>query len=203
MSKVFGLRYKNEKYIMVDDIFKYAPSYTQAYKNSKDFVKKKNITDFLYFKKDQHQNKWFISDGKSNKYDKIFIPENSVKFDIELISLNHHLNQISKLKEIINNLILENKDLIIQQKNANINNHELNNILTKLEYENQFYNTMNIVNQTNTIMSDSISVSDNITISDSISISDNTYSMDNSDNSDTFSYVPYNDNIFRQISQIN
>ena len=194
MSKVFSLRYKNHKYIMVDDIFKYAPSYTQAYKNAKDFVKKKNITDFLYFKKDQHQNKWFISDGKSNKYDKLFILEKSVKFDIELISVNHHLNQISKLKEIINNLILENKDLIIQQKNANINNYELNNILTNLEYENIFYNTIDIVNRTNTI------ISDNITISDNIYNSDNSDNSDNSNNSDTFSYVPYNDNIFKQFS---
>ena len=60
-----------EEYISSDVLFEKAPLYCKVSRTGRDLIKKKKITDYIFAKL---VNKvWCVSDGKSYKYDKIFI----------------------------------------------------------------------------------------------------------------------------------
>ena len=60
-----------EEYVSSDVLFEKAPLYCKVSRTGRDLIKKKKITDYIFAKL---VNKvWCVSDGKSYKYDKIFI----------------------------------------------------------------------------------------------------------------------------------
>ena len=60
-----------EEYISSDVLFEKAPVYCKVSRTGRDLIKKKKITDYIFAK--LINKVWCVSDGKSYKYDKIFI----------------------------------------------------------------------------------------------------------------------------------
>ena len=60
-----------EEYISSDVLFEKAPVYCKLSRTGRDLIKKKKITDYIFAK--LINKVWCVSDGKSYKYDKIFI----------------------------------------------------------------------------------------------------------------------------------
>ena len=60
-----------EEYISSDVLFEKAPLYCKLSRTGRDLIKKKKITDYIFAK--LVNKEWCVSDGKSYKYDKIFI----------------------------------------------------------------------------------------------------------------------------------
>jgi hypothetical protein len=60
-----------EEYISSDVLFEKAPVYCKLSRSGRDLIKKKKITDYIFAK--LINKVWCVSDGKSYKYDKIFI----------------------------------------------------------------------------------------------------------------------------------
>ena len=60
-----------DEYISSDVLFEKAPVYCKLSRSGRDLIKKKKIADYIFAK--LVNNKWCVSDGKSYKYDKIFI----------------------------------------------------------------------------------------------------------------------------------
>jgi len=60
-----------DEYISSDVLFEKAPVYCKLSRSGRDLIRKKKITDYIFAK--SVNNKWCVSDGKSYKYDKIFI----------------------------------------------------------------------------------------------------------------------------------
>lgn len=68
------INYKKEKYILCDDVMKQAPIYSKGARNTRSLIKNKNINEDMYlFFKQKEDGKWTIADGKSIKYDKVFL----------------------------------------------------------------------------------------------------------------------------------
>ena len=67
------IEYQNNIYINGDYILENAPIYSKGVRSSRDLVKKKNIDKTLYIYARYKDNNWIISDGKSAKFDKVFI----------------------------------------------------------------------------------------------------------------------------------
>ena len=74
--------YNNIEYICVDYVYNNAPIYSKTCRNGRDLIKKKNITEFIYLR--YKGDKWVVSDGKSMKYDKIFIKKDFINTIPEL-----------------------------------------------------------------------------------------------------------------------
>ena len=72
----------NTEYILSDDLLNKAPVYSKNCRNGRDIIKKYNIQDCIYSK--LVENKWILSDGKSKKYDEIFIKKSFVELIPEL-----------------------------------------------------------------------------------------------------------------------
>lgn len=60
-----------EEYVSSDVLFEKAPVYCKLSRTGRDLIKKKKITDYIFAK--LVNKEWCVSDGKSYKYDKIFI----------------------------------------------------------------------------------------------------------------------------------
>jgi hypothetical protein len=80
------ISYKNIEYICVDYIYNNAPIYSKTCRNGRDLIKKKDIKDFIYLR--LKDNVWVVSDGKSMKYDKIFIKKDFINSIPELNNLD-------------------------------------------------------------------------------------------------------------------
>ena len=80
------ISYKNVEYICVDYIYNNAPIYSKTCRNGRDLIKKKDIKDFIYLR--LKDNVWVVSDGKSMKYDKIFIKKDFINSIPELNNLD-------------------------------------------------------------------------------------------------------------------
>lgn len=67
------------KYVECDKVMDMAPIYSKGAKNTRGLVKIKKIPEdmFTYAKKNKN-NKWELSDGKSMKFDKIFLKKEFV-----------------------------------------------------------------------------------------------------------------------------
>jgi hypothetical protein len=68
--------YNKIDYISVDYVFNNAPIYSKTCRGPRDLIRKKNINDFIYLR--QREGKWILSDGKSMKFDKIFIKKDII-----------------------------------------------------------------------------------------------------------------------------
>jgi hypothetical protein len=68
----------NKNYVNADYVLKNAPIYSKGIRSSRDLIRKKNINcdNFIYSKFEN--NAWIVSNGKSVKFDKVFILENFV-----------------------------------------------------------------------------------------------------------------------------
>lgn len=66
-------KYNNKTYILADFILEKAPIYSKGCRSTRDLIKKKQIneSDYLFARLDDNQ--WVITDGKSPKFDKVFI----------------------------------------------------------------------------------------------------------------------------------
>ena len=106
-----------QEYISSIELFEKAPVYCKVSRTGRDLIKKKKITDFIFAK--LVDKKWILSDGKSNKFDKVFfkkkfvdtIPEvsqdkiivddNNVQLAPDII----HLEDNEKFKDENNNIL--------------------------------------------------------------------------------------------------
>jgi hypothetical protein len=68
--------YNKVDYICVDYVFNNAPIYSKTCRGPRDLIRKKNINDFIYLR--QREGKWILSDGKSMKFDKIFVKKDII-----------------------------------------------------------------------------------------------------------------------------
>jgi hypothetical protein len=80
------ISYNNIEYICVDYVYNNAPIYSKTCKNGRDLIKKKDIKDFIYLR--LKDNVWVVSNGKSMKYDKIFIKKDFINSIPELNNLD-------------------------------------------------------------------------------------------------------------------
>jgi hypothetical protein len=70
-KKMAAIILNQEEYILADDLFENAPVYCKMIRNSRELMKKKKITDYIYAR--FMDDKWDITNGKSNKFDKVLI----------------------------------------------------------------------------------------------------------------------------------
>ena len=159
----------NEEYISSEELFLKAPIYCKVSRTGRDLIKKKKITDYIFAK--LIDKKWTVSDGKSNKFDKVFykksfidtIPEmnqieeqviiddNNIQLAPEIIQLtdhekfkdeNNNILEIETRGERYNNSIyFKVKDVMIGFKLDNLDK----NIIDKKSYfkENEHYKYFN------------------------------------------------------------
>ena len=78
--------YNNTEYICVDYVYNNAPIYSKTCRNGRDLIKKKDINDFIYLR--LKDDKWVVTNGKSMKYDKIFIKKDYISKIPELNGLD-------------------------------------------------------------------------------------------------------------------
>lgn len=86
MELINIVKIENKKYVMADDLATHAPLYTKGMRSGKDLVKRKNIKDKWWAYAREVDGIWKKSDGKSRKYDKVFIREKYVKAKIKELS---------------------------------------------------------------------------------------------------------------------
>jgi len=89
-------------YIQGEYILDNAPIYSKGCRSSRILVKNKNITDYIFARK--IDNSWTQSDGKSAKFDKVFIKIDILKTIPELSNNNEIIvddNGIEKAPDII------------------------------------------------------------------------------------------------------
>jgi hypothetical protein len=99
-----SINYKNINYILADCILEKAPIFSKGVRSSRDLIKKKNIDVKDYVFARLKDNKWEISDGKSAKYDRVFLVDNLVKNIPELNNTNEKVTDdkgVEKAPEII------------------------------------------------------------------------------------------------------
>jgi hypothetical protein len=65
------------KYVSCDDVINKAPIYSKGSRNTREFLKNKSIDDNMYIfaKQNEENNKWIKTNGKSIKFDKVFLNE--------------------------------------------------------------------------------------------------------------------------------
>lgn len=94
------------EYVQSDILLEKAPVYCKGVRSLKDFITKKNITEYTFAKLNK-ENIWTVSDGKSRKYDKLFfaksfvdtIPEINEETEIETIDKKDILPEIINLED--------------------------------------------------------------------------------------------------------
>jgi hypothetical protein len=86
------VKFGKTKYIQADKILELAPIYSKGNKNTRSLIRSKNITDDMYlFAKKNEDGKWKRSDGKSAKFDKVFIKKEFLK---NIPELNRDENEV-------------------------------------------------------------------------------------------------------------
>ena len=71
----------NKSYVLADDLFSAIPTFCKDARNSRELIKNRNIKDFVYAR--NKNNNWTITDGKSNRYDKILINKTYIDNNID------------------------------------------------------------------------------------------------------------------------
>jgi hypothetical protein len=64
--------YNDMKYVQAEYVLHHAPIYSKGCRGTRDMLKKKNITDYIFMR--YNKDKWEVSNGSSQKFDKVFIP---------------------------------------------------------------------------------------------------------------------------------
>ena len=93
----------NEEYISSEELFLKAPIYCKVSRTGRDLIKKKKITDYIFAK--LIDKKWTVSDGKSNKFDKVFYKKSFIDTIPEMNQIEEQViiddNNIQLAPEII------------------------------------------------------------------------------------------------------
>ena len=102
----------NKNYVNADYVLKNAPIYSKTVGSSRNLIRKKNINchNFIYSKFEN--NVWIVSNGKSVKFDKVFILENYVKTIPEINKNSEVITKPNTL--IINEIEYVNCDYILE-----------------------------------------------------------------------------------------
>jgi hypothetical protein len=116
MEQLTTLTFKDTKYCSVDELIKLTPKYARGAINSRDLMKKKKITDFIYLRKNAKTNKWSLSDGSSVKMDKVFMNQSIIATIDELFTNNIALDNT----EMAPNLIHLSADEMFRDDEGNI-----------------------------------------------------------------------------------
>jgi hypothetical protein len=82
------IKYENKTYVNADYVLSNAPVYSKGCRSSRDLIKKKNIESSKYLFARLKNNEWVITDGKSPKFDKVFILKSFTKTIPELNNEN-------------------------------------------------------------------------------------------------------------------
>ncbi len=67
------ITYEKNKYVSIDDILKNAPIFCKGIRTGRDFLKKKEIKNKYFVYARLKGNEWEINEGKSVKYDRVFV----------------------------------------------------------------------------------------------------------------------------------
>lgn len=112
----------NKNYVNADYVLKNAPIYSKGVRSSRDLIRKKNINcdNFIYSKFEN--NSWIVSNGKSVKFDKVFILENFVKTIPEIKNILNDENE----KIMDENGIEKAPDIIMLDDNEKLKDNEGN-----------------------------------------------------------------------------
>lgn len=96
----------NNKYILADYIITNAPIFSKGVRSSRDLIKKKNIDKDLYLFSRLKNDNWIITEGKSPKFDKVFIKESYLSTITELNKKDDKITTddkgVEKAPDIIN-----------------------------------------------------------------------------------------------------
>jgi hypothetical protein len=80
------VKFNNRSYVIVTDVIKDAPLYSRGSKSAGELIRKKKIDKTkhcLYARR--YDNDWKLSNGKSRKYDKLFIRMKFIKQHVQEI----------------------------------------------------------------------------------------------------------------------
>ncbi len=67
------IKYENKSYVNGEYVLSNAPIYSKGCRSSRDLIKKKNIDSKKYIYARLKDKEWIVTDGKSAKFDKVFI----------------------------------------------------------------------------------------------------------------------------------
>jgi hypothetical protein len=99
------LSYNNNTFIQGDYVLEQAPIFSKGCRSARDLVKKKNIKPSEYIFARLKGNEWMVTDGKSPKYDKVFLQKTIIDNIPELNNDNDNaiadINGIMKAPNII------------------------------------------------------------------------------------------------------
>lgn len=114
-----SISHENKKYVNGDYILKNAPIYSKGCRSSRDLLKKKEIpnTSFIFVR--EKDNKWVVTDGKTVKFDKVFISKAFIKSIPELNEKQVNITD-DKGIEKAPKLIKLNENEMFKDANGNI-----------------------------------------------------------------------------------
>ena len=119
METIKKLKLSNNYFYSADDLFNNCPIYCRGSKNSRELVRNKSLlnTDYKYLRFNKDTNKWSVTDGKSVKFDKIFIKDTVIN---EINELNGASNISLEGSEVAPPLLYLNDNEKFKDKNENI-----------------------------------------------------------------------------------
>jgi len=94
------IKINKRSYYLSDKIINEAPVFAKGIRSGRDLIKKKNIDDKQYLYARLVDNKWIQCDGKSIKFDKVFIKKSYVESIEELTKeLNDELDNVDGIEK--------------------------------------------------------------------------------------------------------
>lgn len=106
-----SISFNNKKYILSENIIENAPIYCKGIRNGRELIKKKNIDSKYFIYARIVDGEWVENDGKSVKYDKVFVRKSYI--DKIIILMNELEN-----KDITDENGIENAPEIIVLKDS-------------------------------------------------------------------------------------
>lgn len=67
------ITYNDMEYVQADYVLQHAPIYSKGSRGTRDLLKKKQITEYMFMR--LVKDNWEVSNGSSQKFDKVFIPK--------------------------------------------------------------------------------------------------------------------------------
>lgn len=102
-----------KKYVLSDFILINAPIYTKGCRNGRELLKKKEIDEKYYCFARLEDDDWIVTDGKSIKFDKVFIKKSYLKNIPELNGEKGEFNGFAEAPEIIE---LDDRDKFVDDE---------------------------------------------------------------------------------------
>lgn len=89
------------EYVQADYVLQYAPIYSKGCRGTRDLLKKKQITEYIFMR--LVKDDWEVSNGSSQKFDKVFIPKTFLD----------NIPELNNVDKIVDNNGIEKAPLII------------------------------------------------------------------------------------------